>query len=69
MDKTSRARIEEEMKPEKQLLLLCQKFIRDNEIGCSETIYQSDRIILNSPDFIREICDVIGYHKFQEDEK
>ena len=57
------------MKPEKQLLLLCQKFIRDNEIGCSESIYQSDRIILNSPDFIREICDVIGYHKFKEDEK
>ena len=56
------------MKPERKLLLLCQKFIRDNEIGCSETIYQSDRIILNSPDFIREICDVIGYHQFEEDD-
>jgi hypothetical protein len=58
-----------EMKPEKQLLLLCQKFIRDNEIGCSESIYQSDRIILNSPNFIREICDLVGYHQFEEDEK
>jgi hypothetical protein len=57
------------MKPEKQLLLLCQKFIHDNQIGCSESIYQSDRIILNSQDFIREICDLIGYHKFREDEK
>ena len=54
---------------EQQLLLLCQKFIRDNEIGCSESIYQSDRIILNSPDFIRKICDLVGYHQFEEDEK
>ena len=57
------------MKPERKLLLLCQKFIRDNEISCSETVYQSDRIILNSPDFIREICDLVGYHQFEEDEK
>ena len=56
------------MKLEKELLLLCQKFIKDNEIGCAESIYQSDRVILNSPDFIHDICELVGYHQFEEDD-
>lgn len=56
------------MKLERELLLLCQKFIRDQQISCAETIYQTDRVILNSPDFIHDICELVGYHEFREEE-
>lgn len=56
------------MKLERELLLLCQKFIRDNQIICSESVYQSDRVILNSPDFIHDVCELVGYHEFEGEE-
>jgi hypothetical protein len=52
-----------------ELLRVCMDFIRENGISCSEVIYQSDRIILNSQDFIKRICDVVGYHDVEEEEK
>ena len=52
-----------------ELLQVCMDFIRENGISCSEVIYQSDRIILNSQDFIKRICDVVGYYDVEEDEK
>jgi len=52
-----------------ELLQVCRDFIRENGISCSEVIYQSDRIILNSQDFIKRICDVVGYHDVEEEEK
>lgn len=64
-----RDKLEEIDERREKLLLLCQKFISDNEIGCFESIYQSDRIILNSLNFIHKICDLVGYHKFNEEEK
>ena len=46
---------------------LCKKFIKDNEISCPETICQSDKVIQNAYDFIEEICEIVGYHKYEED--
>ena len=54
-------------KIEKQLLSLCQKFILENEISCPENIYQSDRVILNSQEFIEKICELVGYAEVNED--
>lgn len=45
-----------------KLLELCQKFIKDNQIGCAETIGQSDRVIVNAYDFLEEMCELVGYH-------
>ncbi len=53
---------------QKMLWKLCENFISNLEIGSSETIYQSDKIYEESPDFIRSICDIVGYHEFPEDE-
>ena len=50
-----------------ELLQVCMDFIRENGISCPEVIYQSDRIILNSQDFIKRICDVVGYYDVEED--
>lgn len=45
---------------------LCSKFIKDLDISCSETIYQSDRIVENSLELIEKMCDIVGYHKYDE---
>ena len=51
-----------------ELLQVCMDFIRENGISCPEVIYQSDRIILNSQDFIKRICDVVGYYEVEEED-
>jgi hypothetical protein len=51
-----------------ELLEECMNFIRDNEINCPETIYQSDGVILNAQQFIEKICNIVGYYDLQEDE-
>lgn len=44
------------------LMYECKKFIRENEISCWEAIYQSDRVNENVYDFIRMICEIVGYY-------
>jgi hypothetical protein len=51
-----------------KLLSLCQKFIADNKISCAETISQTDRVIESAYDFIENICDIVGYYQYGEDE-
>lgn len=50
-----------------QLLDLCEQFIKDNKIDCAETVYQHDRVIENAYDFIKEICEIVGYVEYNED--
>jgi len=55
------------MSKQKELLNLCKKFITDNDIGCSEVIYQSDLVIENAYEFIEDICGIIGYKEYEDD--
>lgn len=57
------ARFEEMLLP---LLEFCQKFIQDQNITCSETVYQSDRVIENAYEFIDGICDIVGFKDADE---
>lgn len=50
----------------KKLENFCKKWIKDMEIGCVETIYQTDRVVENSLEFIEGICNIVGYHKLDE---
>lgn len=50
------------------LWALCQKFVKDNSIICPETIYQADKVYENAPEFVEAICDLVGYHKTEDDE-
>lgn len=43
------------------LLAFAQKFIAEQSITCSETIYQTDRVIENAYEFIEGVCDIAGY--------
>jgi hypothetical protein len=49
------------------LLRVCLDFIQEHQINCPEAIYQSDRVILNSQEFIEKICDVVGYCVVEEE--
>lgn len=49
------------MNREHDLIKLCEKFIEDNNITCPETVYQTDRVIVNAYRFIEKICDIVGY--------
>lgn len=50
----------------RDLLQLCEKFVKENEIGCSETIYQCDRVIENAYEFIESVCEIVGFHQEEE---
>lgn len=54
---------------QEELLALCKRFIEENTISCAETIYQTDRVIENSYEFIHDICEVVGYHEYSEDDE
>jgi hypothetical protein len=45
------------------LFELVWDFIHENNITCAETIYQNDRVIERSGEFIENLCDVVGYVK------
>ena len=55
--------------PEFNLWTLCEKFIKDNEISCPESIYQCDHVIENAHEFIEEICKEVGYFIYEEEEE
>lgn len=58
--------IKEALAKKDALYSLCEKFIEDNGITCSETIYQTDWVIQNAYSLIQDICDTIGYSKAEE---
>jgi hypothetical protein len=57
------------MKVDAELFDLCKEFIKENKIECSETIYQTDRVVENSLEFIESICDLIGYHEEDDEDE
>ena len=51
-----------------QLWVLAERFIDTNTIGSEECVYQNDHVIESAYDFIAEICDIVGYKPYEEDE-
>jgi hypothetical protein len=45
----------------------CLAFIERHQINCSENIYQSDTVVLNSQEFIETICNIVGYYEFEDE--
>jgi len=44
-------------------------FIEKQDITCPETIYQSDRVIVNAYDFIDRLVDIVGYKESDDDDE
>jgi len=61
------------MKPTKEeykkLWAVFEDFINKQDIHCAETIYQCDWVIENAYELIEKCCDIVGYKKFEEDDK
>lgn len=51
-----------------QLWSYCEKFFREQEISCPETIAQTDSVIENAYDFIEGVGDIIGYYDEETDQ-
>lgn len=45
------------------VLQAAEKFIREQRIGCADTVYQCDWVIENAYEFIQEVCEAVGYYK------
>ena len=43
-----------------------ENFIKNQEILCSESVYQSDHVIESAYAFIDRLCSIVGY--YEEDE-
>jgi len=51
------------------LWVICQAYIKDHHISCSESIWQVDEILLNTPDFLEQICEIVGYHECDNEDE
>lgn len=51
-----------------ELHFVCIDFITKQKINCAETIYQSDHVIENAYEFIQNVCDIVGYAKYEEED-
>lgn len=56
------------MKIDAEIFDLCKDFIKDNEITCVEDIYRSATIEANALELLEQICELIGYHDYDEEE-
>jgi hypothetical protein len=44
----------------------CYNFIKENEIGHVEQIWQTDSIIIASPELVERVCEIVGYAEYEE---
>ncbi len=52
---------------EDKLRKLMEDFIKRHEISCAECIHQSDEPQIEATSLIESMCDIVGYHVFEED--
>jgi hypothetical protein len=48
---------------------VCKKFVEDQEIGSPETVYQCDWVIENAYEFIADVCNVVGYKPYEDEDE
>ena len=46
----------------------CARFIRKLEIDHAENIYQSDETWEKAPDLVFDVCEIVGYYDYPENE-
>lgn len=56
------------MTKKEELWEICCGFVKDQEVFCVETIYQTDRVSENSLELIEKICEIVGYYKDEQDD-
>jgi len=56
------------MRVDAELFDICKEFIKDNKISSEEDIYDS-HIESQSLQLLEQICDLIGYYDYEEEEE
>lgn len=44
------------------------QFIDDHQISCEEAVAQNDDVISNAYEFIAELCEIVGYYEYEDEE-
>lgn len=44
------------------------RFIDEQRISCAEAIAQNDDVITNAYEFIEELCEIVGYYEYDDEE-
>lgn len=47
---------------------VCKGFVEKQEISCAETIHQCDWVIEHAYEFIEDVCNVVGYVEYKDEE-
>lgn len=47
---------------------VCVAFIEEYEIGHVEQIWQTDEIIIAAPELVEDVCGVVGYKPYGDEE-
>lgn len=53
----------------RELYDLVSEFIVQNEITSAETIYQMDHVSENFYEFMEQVCELVGYAEYVDDEE
>jgi len=46
----------------------CMNFIKKHEIGCVESIWQMDSTLVAAPELVEEVCEIVGYLPYEDEE-
>ena len=60
-------KLKEKIAKGEKLVLTLEEFRDKHNITCPETIYQSDRVIVDAYELIEKCVDIIGYAKYEDD--
>lgn len=44
------------------------RFVDEQRISCGEAVYQTDWVAENSLELIEELCDIVGYYEYEDEE-
>lgn len=59
----------DELRDLAKIKAIIQNFIEEQEISCAETIYQTDRVIVNAYEFIESLVEIVGYKEYEDDDE
>lgn len=59
----------DELRDLAKIKAIIQNFIEAQEISCAETIYQTDRVIINAYEFIESLVEIVGYKEYEDDDE
>ena len=47
---------------------VCKGFVEKQEISCADTIHQCGWVIEHAYEFIEDVCNVVGYVEYKDEE-